>query len=230
MIGAANDVANAHIYIVGDHAQMICGNAVGAQQYEIFQFGVGKLNATENGILESCAAGLGDGKANGCGFSRGAPPGAFLARNLSAGALVTRRAAFGGSSRATLLELSFGAKTIVSVSGGQQFGRALAIHFQPLSLMVRTLVPVEAEPAHALQNPLDHLGRRALEVGVFNAQDKRAAVMTSEQPVKQRGTGAAYVQIACGRGCEADAWACGRRRGRARRGGHYERSCSDGTG
>ena len=36
---------------------------------------------------------------------------------------------------------------------------------------------------------------------------ERAAVMAGEQPVEQRGTGAAYVQIAGGRGCEADAWA-----------------------
>ena len=72
--------------------------------------------------------------------------------------------------------------------------------------MVGALVPVEAEPAHALQNAVDHLCGRALEVGVLNAQDERAAVMAGEQPVEQRGAGAADVQIAGGRGRETDAW------------------------
>ena len=125
MIGAADDVGDAHVHIVGDHAQVIGGAAVGAQQHEVFQLSVGELHAAEDGVVESGAAGFGDGKAHGRGFSCGATPGAFLARNLPAGAFIARRTAFGGRSRAALLQFCLGAKTIVGMSGGQQLGRAL---------------------------------------------------------------------------------------------------------
>jgi hypothetical protein len=59
-----------------------------------------------------------------------------------------------------------------------------------------TLVPLEPQPAQALENSADHLGRRALEIGVFDAQHERAAVPPGEEIVEQRGTRAADVQVA----------------------------------
>ena len=47
----------------------------------------------------------------------------------------------------------------------------------------------------------------ALNVGVLDAQNERAAEMAGKQPVEQRGTGAAYVQIPGWRGREAHAGA-----------------------
>ena len=196
MIGATNDVADAHVHIIGDHAQVIRGPAIGAQQHKVFQLSIRKFHASEDGVVERGAARFGHGEANGCGFSCGATLGAFLARNLPAGAFVTGRAAFSSGRRATRFQLRFGAETIVGMSGGQQLSGAFAIELHALSLMVWALVPVETKPAHALQNAFDHLGCRALEISVFNAQDERASVMTGEQPVEQRRTGATYVQIA----------------------------------
>src|SRR5579862_4400218 len=163
---------------------MICGNAVRAQQHEVFQFGVGKLHAAENSIVESRAAGLGHGEAYGGGFSRGATLGALLARNLSTGSFVARWTPLGCGGRAALLQFGLRAKTIVGISSGQEFRSALAIQFHALRLMVGSLIPVEAKPAHALQDALNHFRCRALEVGVFNAQDERATVMAGEEPVE----------------------------------------------
>src|SRR5450755_3586534 len=184
MIGAADDVADAHIHIVGDHAQVIGRNAIGAEQHEVFEFSIGKLHATEDSVVESGITSFRHSEAQSRGFPRCAPPGAFLARNLSAGTVVAWGTALGGSHRAALLQLWLGAKTIVSMSGSQQPGRALAIHFHALGLLVGALVPIEAKPAHALQNAFHYLSRRALDVGILNAQDERAAVMAGEQPVE----------------------------------------------
>ena len=49
------------------------------------------------------------------------------------------------------------------------------------------LVPVEAEPAEAVEDGRDRLGRRALAVGVLDAQDERAAVVAREEVVEERG-------------------------------------------
>ena len=91
--------------------------------------------------------------------------------------------------------------------------RHRAIAIEPLGLKVRTvraadlraLVPVETEPAQAVENALDHVRRRALDVGVLDAQDEDAAVPAREEPVEERGAGAADVQVAGGRRSEADA-------------------------
>jgi hypothetical protein len=76
---------------------------------------------------------------------------------------------------------------------------------------LRPLVPVEAEPAQAVEDPFDHLVRRALDVGVFDAQDEHAAEPPREKPVEKRGTRAADVQVAGRRGSEATRGAIGTR-------------------
>ena len=126
VVGAADDVGDAHVHIVGHHAQVVCGAAVGAEQHEVFQFGIGEFHAAEDGVVEERAARFRHGEADGRGLSCGAAPGAFLARNLPAGAFVAGRTALGGCGRAALLQFLFCAKTIVGMSGGQQLRRASA--------------------------------------------------------------------------------------------------------
>src|SRR5690242_18312303 len=70
---------------------------------------------------------------------------------------------------------------------------------------VRTLVPIEPEPAQAVDDSLHHLPRRALRVGVLDAQHEDAAVAPREEPVEEGRAGAADVKVAGGRGGEADA-------------------------
>ena len=70
---------------------------------------------------------------------------------------------------------------------------------------VRPFVPVEAEPAQAVDDPRDHLPRRSLGVGVLDAQHERAAMPPREQPVEERRARAADVQVAGRRRCEPDA-------------------------
>src|SRR5919199_1903240 len=68
-----------------------------------------------------------------------------------------------------------------------------------LRLQDRPLVPLELQPAQGVEDLLDVLGRRALAVGIFDAQHERAAGPARQQPVVERGPRAADVQRA-GRG------------------------------
>ena len=70
---------------------------------------------------------------------------------------------------------------------------------------VGPFVPIEPEPAQAVDDAGDHLPRGALGIGVFDAQHERAAVPAGVEPVEQRRPGAADVEIAGRRGSEADA-------------------------
>ena len=69
----------------------------------------------------------------------------------------------------------------------------------------RPLVPVETEPAQAVENAVDHFARRSLGVRVFDAQHERAAVPAREEPVEQRRAGAADVQVTRRRRGKTDA-------------------------
>src|SRR3982750_4494240 len=67
------------------------------------------------------------------------------------------------------------------------------------------LVPVEAEPAEAVEDGLQRLGDVALLVGVVDAQDELAAVLAGEQPVEKGRADAADVQVAGRAGGESRA-------------------------
>ncbi len=57
-----------------------------------------------------------------------------------------------------------------------------------------TLVPVETEPAEAIESILFELGGAAGHVGVVDADDEDPIVMAGEQPVEQGGTGVPDVE------------------------------------
>jgi hypothetical protein len=70
---------------------------------------------------------------------------------------------------------------------------------------VRSFVPIDPEPSQPVENPLDHLGRGTLGVGVLDAKDEGAAVAARVKPVEQRRARATHMQVSGGRGGETDA-------------------------
>ena len=62
VVRSPDDVGETHIEIVGDHAEMIGGDAVGAEQHEVLQLGVDELYPAEDGIIKRSYASVGDGK------------------------------------------------------------------------------------------------------------------------------------------------------------------------
>ena len=66
-------------------------------------------------------------------------------------------------------------------------------------------IPIEAKPAQALQDVLGEFGPGALPIGVFDAQQKLAALVAGKQPVEDCCSGRADVQGARGAWCQAHA-------------------------
>jgi len=63
-----------------------------------------------------------------------------------------------------------------------------------LRLVIFVPVPIEAEPAHPVEDGVDRLLGGTRLVGVFDPKQELAAVMAGEQPVEQRGSSAADVK------------------------------------
>src|SRR6185436_10570923 len=105
------------------------------------------------------------------------------------------------------------AVAVVRVPAGDELLRHAAIAIEAFGLEVRAigtanlraLVPVDAEPAEPVEDPFDHLVRRALDVRVLDAEDEDAAEPSRVQPVEERGARAADMQIPGRRWGEADA-------------------------
>ena len=85
----------------------------------------------------------------------------------------------------------------------QPLGRG-AVTVEPPGLEVRRvrtadvgpLVPLEPQPAQAVEDAAHHLGGRSLEVGVLDAEHERPAVPAGEQVVEEGRPRAADVKVA----------------------------------
>ena len=86
----------------------------------------------------------------------------------------------------------------------QFFGRR-SIEGKPLGLKEWSLVPLHAEPAHAIEDALHHILGRSLEIGILDAQNEGATGVPGKEPVEEGSARAAYMQIAGRRGRETNA-------------------------
>ena len=84
MIGAANDVGDAHIDVIDYDAELVGGDAVGAQQDEIFDGFVLDFVHSEDGIFEFGHTGFGNAAANRVWLASGILLSAFLRRQINA--------------------------------------------------------------------------------------------------------------------------------------------------
>src|SRR5207244_12424132 len=88
---------------------------------------------------------------------------------------------------------------------GEQPVGHLLVSLHPGALERRLLVPVEAQPGETVEDDARVLVGGAGPVGVLDAEQELTARVARVQPVEQGGTGAADVEVAGGRGGEADA-------------------------
>jgi hypothetical protein len=68
----------------------------------------------------------------------------------------------------------------------EQLVRDLGVAGPELRLVIFVAVPIEAEPAHPVEDRVDRVLGRARLVGILDAQQELAAVVAGEQPVEQR--------------------------------------------
>ncbi len=70
---------------------------------------------------------------------------------------------------------------------------------------VRAFVPVESKPLQVGNQLIFKARLAAFDIGIFYAKNHGAAMMTGEEPVKQRGAGVADVEMSGGRRGESHA-------------------------
>ena len=199
---AADDMADAEIDVVGTGGHVVGGQAVAAQQGEVFDIG-GRL-----GLLAIDSIAEGDGvdrvarhaEAQHEGFAGGGAAIAFLARELAHAGMVEPGGAFAG----LVLDLGLDRREIAigQTLGEDGFGH-LAVQRQAFGLAV-LLIPGEIEPAEAVEDGILGLLRVAPGVCVVDAQDHGPVVVPGIQPVENEGPRTADVEVAGRRGSKSD--------------------------
>src|SRR5690606_37163872 len=200
VVVAAHHVGDAHVHVVHHHREVVGGMAVGAEDHQVVELAVGDLDPALDLVVPGHRA-----------LQRVAETDdavrvvAVRQAGVARGAVVARLLARGHRPLAHRLELFLRLVGVVRVAGGDQLLGDLAVTVQALGLVDRTLVVVEPEPVHRLQDGVDRGLGAALAVRVLDPEDELAATAARLQPAVQRGAGTADVQVTGGAGGEAGA-------------------------
>ena len=98
----------------------------------------------------------------------------------------------------------FDAALVILVALALEIGTAIAFARAGGVAGERAFVPVQAEPAQAVEDDVDGFLGVARGVGVLDAQDERAAGVAGVEPVEQGGARAADVQKTGGTGSKTN--------------------------
>jgi len=121
----------------------------------------------------------------GGGFGRIAiAPTAVIAERLFRGALLL----------AELGKLFGRGEAFVGIAVGEKLVCHLGMPLRAGELVHRVAVPIEAEPAHAVEDRLDGRVGRSGTIGILDAEQELAAMMPGEEPVEERRACAADMQ------------------------------------
>ncbi len=197
VIVAANDMGDAHVRIVDHHREVIGGRSVGTGDDEIVELGVVESDGPAHQILEHHLPVRRVAEAH--------------HRANALGRWILTVAAQAVISRLFLGHHLLGPQRIEPFPAAiAPIGRPLRKHtfndlpvtIKTLGLIIRTVIVLEAEPRHALEDGLDVFVGRALPVGILHPQDESPALAARVEPGKQRRAGAADMQMASGTGSE----------------------------
>ena len=216
---AADDVGDPHGAVVDDVRQMVGGKAVRLQEHEVVEQHVAEADlAAQQVVADGLPLGLG-GEPDDLGAALGLVAGAQV------GVVAVAAVVFRGLAPLLLLFPHRGELVRRAVAGvglalpHQTLGRFVVAlearwvglkirpRVAPLAAAVagRPLVPVEAEPAEALQDRLGGALDEPRLIGVLDADDEGAAAVPREEPVEERGADVPHVRNARGAGGVADA-------------------------
>ena len=188
-----------HVHVVHHDAEIIGGRTVGSRDDQIVELAVLKHDAAVHHVVDHHFTGERILEAHHGRHAReriGAlAPTSVVARLFTACDLLS----------AHLLQFLLAAVAAIGFAAGEQLFDDVLVAVEALGLIKRTFVVIESRPFEAIQDLLDGLRRRALQIGILDPQDELAGMTPGVQPAKQCGPQATDVQETCGAGSKSGA-------------------------
>ncbi len=196
MVVAADHVGDVHVMVVDHDGKIISRGAVAAQDHEVVEILVGKDDTPLDAVFDHRLA-----LARRLEADRRRNAGRRLAMiPVTPSAVIAGSATLGAGALAHGGELLRARVAAIGLPFGKQLLRHLAVAFRARHLIEGLAVPLEVEPAQAVENGEDRSFRGARLVGVLDAQQHLAALGACVEPIEEGSPGAADMQIARGRG------------------------------
>jgi hypothetical protein len=188
MIVAANDMSHLHVHIVDHDAEVVRRRAVGARDDQIVELTVVEGDVAVDHVLDDHVAvhRILETHHRVDTFAR--------LRTVATRTVIARILLGCGLPGAHLLQLFLRAVTAIRMTGLQELREHFAVPIHAPGLIERTLVVVQPEPLHTVENHLRRCFRGALAIRVLDAQDEFAAMTARVQPGEQRRPHAADMQ------------------------------------
>ena len=199
----SNHMRDLEIVVVDHGGQVVEATAVGALNHVVLFAAPIELHRTTDQVVDRQSTGARDLQTHDRGASLGFE-GRPLLRGFGDPAATVDERLLGRFGRLAF-RLNFRGGGVVIVGGltldQLPYGRLIAV--QALRLEIgpvrathfRALIPLDAQPAKAVQNGLQGRRHVALLVGIVDPQHEMAAVLAGEEPIEQRRAHAANVQV-----------------------------------
>ncbi len=188
----ANNVGDVHIMVIHHHGVLVGGRAIGAEDDHIIEFGIGDADFALHQIFNNRLALTRGFDAD----SIGRASGRFRWVTVTPHPVVTGRLAVCHCVFTHLFELFRRAVALVGQTFLQQFQRDFRMARLPGGLENGRFICRNAHPGQSVENNIDSLLGGPLTVGILNAQEELAAVMTGKKKVEQGRAGVADMQQA----------------------------------
>ena len=185
MLVAAENVAHVHVPVIDDNAEVVGRNAVGPDDDEVVDLLVRDADRSFDKVVPGHGAVERIAKAN-HRIDPGRRGRQHLARLRAPAAVVAGFLAACSLRLAHLFEFLRCAVAAVGRAGVQHVVDDASIAIQPLHLVDRPFVAIEAQPLHRRENLLHRILRRPRDIGVLDSQDEVAAEVAGKRPREQR--------------------------------------------
>ena len=210
VLGAAHDVGDAHQMVVDHVGEVVGGQAVLLDEHVVVQRVAGGLHVAVERVVKAGGAGQGNVLPDDEGLAGLHAAQGLLLGNVQTVLVVLPLLALGGRRVPALLQFFLGAEAGIGRALLHQLQRVGHIQIPPLGLdvgtviaaHVRAFVIVQPGQTHTLVDHVHRARNLPFLVGILNAQDELAAVLTGEQVGIQGGAQAAQMQVAGGAGSE----------------------------
>ena len=202
VVSAADHVAHFHVPVVDDDGEVVRGNAV-AHDDQVVKFAVGDCDRAVDGVVPGDGAFIGITEADDRFHTFG--DGLALTVLRTPATVIAGLEALGLLFFAHGVELFGRGVAVVGAAVGKHLVDDFAVALEAVHLIDGTLVVVEVEPLHAVENDLNGLLRGADLIGVLDAKQELAAEVAGDGPAVDGRAGGAEMHHARGARCNAGA-------------------------
>ena len=177
MVFTTNNVSDFHIPVVDHNTEVVGRGTVGTADDQIVQLLVAEFDRPTDLVVKNNGSILRVGKTHHAWFIS-----SMMLMAVAAATVVTWLLTVCHLLFAQCVQTLFGAIAFIRGTGFQHLINHGVVAIKTFGLEVRTFIPFQIQPIHAIHNGFNSFRSGAFEIGVFNTQHKLTVMVTCKKP------------------------------------------------